>query len=67
LICAGSVDKTVRILDIKTQRARWTFTGHGDTVNALTVLLRSPKMLSGSADRTIKLWDYDKGQIISTV
>jgi WD40 repeat protein len=67
LLCAGSVDKTVRVLDLKTQRARASLTGHQDTVNSLSVLLRLPRIVSASSDRTLKLWDYDKAQIVSTV
>ncbi len=67
LICAGSVDKTVRVIDLKTQRARHTFTGHTDTVNALTVMIRVPQIVSGGGDRTLKLWDYEKEQLMANV
>jgi len=67
LICAGSVDKTIRVFDLKAQRSKHCFTGHGDTINSISALLRSARIVSGASDRTIKLWDYEKMQILTTV
>ena len=61
VLAASSVaDHLIKTFNIKTQRVMNTLSGHKDNINAIKCCLRSRKIWSGSSDRTIKLWDYDK-------
>ncbi|PPS42700.1 serine/threonine-protein kinase [Chroococcidiopsis sp. TS-821] len=43
-----------------------TLSGHADTVWSVAVKPNSSNILSGSSDRTIKLWDVSNGQLLQT-
>ncbi|XP_065055783.1 autophagy-related protein 16-1-like [Rhopilema esculentum] len=58
LILATSNDKACRIWTISDQRIRHTLTGHSEKVLAARFLgADSSKIVSGSHDRTLKIWD----------
>ena len=44
-----------------------TLTGHSDGVRAVALSADSMRALSGSADKTLKLWDLTTGEIIRTL
>lgn len=43
-----------------------TLTGHADVVNTLALSKDGQFLVSGSADKTVKLWDAAKGRVIKT-
>jgi WD40 repeat protein len=43
-----------------------TLSGHSDTVWSVAVRPNSQNILSGSSDRTIKLWDISSGKLLQT-
>lgn len=60
-ILASSCDMATRVWCLSTQRLIHTLTGHSAKVNSAKFLGTPTKIASGSADRTIKLWDVTKG------
>jgi autophagy-related protein 16 len=66
VILASSVDFATRVWSLKTHRLNLTLTGHGHKVNSAKFLGISNKIASGAADRTIKLWDLNRGACIRT-
>jgi len=67
LVVTASLDKTVKSWDMRqAQRpCTRTFTGHGGPVGCLQ--FDSRKVLSGSADETVKVWDLGTGKCLSTL
>ncbi len=43
-----------------------TLTGHNDSVDAVAVTSDSKKIISGSYDKTLKVWDIETGKCIAT-
>ncbi|OGT07156.1 MAG: hypothetical protein A2X78_00280 [Gammaproteobacteria bacterium GWE2_37_16] len=61
MLISGSLDKTIGIGNITTGIREQQLTGHHNTVTALVMLpAGGGKLISGSDDKTIKLWDIDK-------
>jgi WD40 repeat protein len=44
-----------------------TFEGHNDAVNAVTISPDGKFLISGSADRTIKIWHLVRGELRQTL
>jgi WD40 repeat protein/TPR repeat protein len=65
-LASGSVDKTIKLWDVKTGQCLHTLTGHSSSVYALTVL-PDGRLVSGSLDNTIKLWDASNGKCLHTL
>lgn len=65
-ILASSCDHATRVWSLNTRRLNLTLTGHAAKVNAAKFLGTPHKIASGSADRTIKLWDVHQGACIRT-
>jgi WD40 repeat protein len=62
LVISGSSDKTVKIWDITTSLCINTFTGHHGTVNAVSFIPNSNKVVSTSVvDMSIKIWSRSFG------
>ena len=61
LLASGSVDRTIRLWDLKNGGLEaGRLQGHDGSVNALAVLPDSP-LASGSEDKSIRLWDLGTG------
>lgn len=56
----GTIKAWVKSLDMR------TLTGHADAVNAIALSKDCQFLVSGSADKTVKLWDTAKGRLIKT-
>ena len=67
LLAAASTEHKAMIWRLKTMRSVHTLAGHKDTINASKFSFVTKSLLTGSADRTIKLWDLDKGTNTRTV
>jgi WD40 repeat protein len=63
LIIGGS-DKTIKILDISTQKVEKILKGHSKAVTCLAISPDGRLLFSGSSDTTIKIWDLDKQEYI---
>jgi len=65
-LISGSLDKTIKLWDLKSQTCVATLTGHGKSVEALA-LLPDGRLVSGSKDNTIKLWDLKSQVCVATL
>lgn len=65
-LLASSCDMATRVWSLNSQRLNLTLTGHSAKVNSAKFLGAPNKIASGSADRTIKLWDVNRGSCIRT-
>jgi WD40 repeat protein len=66
---AGGNDKTIKILQLAENKVK-TLKGHSDWFGGITSLTFSPDgktLISGSQDKTIKLWNLETSQEISTL
>ena len=65
-ILASSGDFATRVWSLNSQRLNLTLTGHSAKVNSAKFLGVPDRIASGSADRTLKLWDVNRGACIRT-
>jgi WD40 repeat protein len=61
LLASASSDKTIRIWDVKTGRARSILKGHSGPVRAVAFSPNGRLLVSASADETLSLWDVETG------
>jgi len=54
----------VRVWDLATGHAR-VLEGHGARVNAMAITPNGRTAVSGSYDRTVRVWDLANGQILA--
>lgn len=76
-LVSGGADKTVRVWDLATLGdpalspgdvlARLQLQGHTGLINSVAISPDGRWIASGSADRTIRLWQADNGQLIRTL
>ncbi|XP_006637931.1 autophagy-related protein 16-1 isoform X2 [Lepisosteus oculatus] len=66
-LLAASNDFASRIWTVDDQRLRHTLTGHSGKVLSARFLLDNARIVSGSYDRTLKLWDLRSKVCIKTV
>lgn len=66
LLLVASSDQAVRLLDLQRRRLVHTLRGHRGLVSACGWLQGSRAFTAG-ADRTVKLWDVEKGQVLRSM
>jgi len=52
----------VKVWDAQTGREELSLTGHADTVTGVAVGAEGERIVSGSRDGTVKVWDGRKSQ-----
>lgn len=65
MAATGSVDGSISIWDVQTQRLRATL-NHDDAVVKVKFVKNSPMLATCSADRTVKMWDARTGQCLKS-
>ena len=67
LLAGASTEHKVVLFKLKTMRSLHTFQGHKETINACKFSFVTKSLLTGSQDRTIKIWDIERGNNTKTV
>ncbi|KAF8583454.1 WD40 repeat-like protein [Ramaria rubella] len=63
-ICAGSTDWNVKVWSASTGQCLSTLSGHTALVRALSFNPRTGRLISGSYDKTVKMWNIHTGTMI---
>ncbi|WP_405792538.1 WD40 repeat domain-containing protein [Streptomyces sp. NBC_00029] len=66
-LATGSTDKTVRLWNVATGKARAPLTGHTAKVNSVAFSRDGRTVASGSDDFTVRLWDVHTGKTRATL
>ena len=64
LVASASLDKTVKIWDIRNEICRLSFIGHSDGVFSTAFSRDSRSVFSVSADKTLQKFDAETGQVL---
>jgi WD40 repeat protein/uncharacterized caspase-like protein len=67
LALTGSIDKTVKLWDLKSGRLIRTLNGHSQAVNSVAITPDGQRGLTGSDDKTAMYWDLENGTMICTL
>ena len=67
LIAAGGSDKSVRLMDLRMQKLRRTFTEHRGTINSALFANKGRVLVTAGTDRCIKLWDTVQARCVRTI
>ena len=62
----SSLDFKIRIVNLDSMKISQVLTGHQDLVSGIS-FLRRDFLVSGGADRVIKVWDVQKGKTMNSV
>jgi len=63
-ICSGSTDWNIKVWSASTGQHLSTLSGHTALVRALSFNPRTGRLISGSYDKTVKMWDIRTGTMI---
>lgn len=69
-IASGGRDDTIRLWDVAdgiSDAALYTFSGHTDRITGLAFNPDLTLLASASADRSVRLWDTNSGELIRTI
>ena len=68
LVASGSLDATIRIWNIKRrQLAVNPLKGHNNSISAIAYSPDGTRLISGSDDKTVRIWNSETGQLLSTL
>lgn len=67
LLLAASSDHALRLLDLGAQRLLHTLRGHLGSLRACGFLRGGAQAFTASTDRTVKLWDLERGQTLRSI
>jgi WD40 repeat protein len=56
----------IKVIDAMTMKEEATLEGHGDVVTCLVFHPKTAHLASGSADKTVRIWDLDKRESVSS-
>lgn len=65
-LLTASDDHTATIIDLETGKSRM-LDGHGDEVWSIGIASDGKRAVTGSKDRSIRLWDFTTGQLLKTL
>ncbi|RYO95067.1 hypothetical protein DL766_009005 [Monosporascus sp. MC13-8B] len=60
---ATGEDRLIRVWDIASRTIRNTFSGHEQDIHSVEFARDGRTIASGSHDRTVRLWDFETGQL----
>ena len=66
-VASGSLDKTVKIWEIQTNKCLSTLQGHTSMVNSVSFSSDGRYVASGSLDETVKIWEIQTNKCLSTL
>jgi autophagy-related protein 16 len=66
-LLTGTSEKTVELYNYSINKFKCTLTGHSSKINAVSFTNDREKCASSSDDRTIKIWDLEKGFCTNTI
>jgi WD40 repeat protein len=66
VVSSYNIDHEFYLLDVSTDRKVRTFKGHTDYVNSVAFSPDGKYILSGSRDKTLKLWEVSSGREVRT-
>ncbi|PTL76439.1 TIR domain-containing protein [Vitiosangium sp. GDMCC 1.1324] len=67
LVVSASLDKTLKVWEVKTGRKLATLVGHGESVNGCAVTPDGRRVVSASDDKTLKVWRVETGRELATL
>jgi WD40 repeat protein len=67
ILASSSMDRTVKLWDIRTGQCLKTLEGHTHCVRSVAFNPQGNMLASSSEDRTVKLWDIVTGQCLATL
>jgi len=56
-ILSGSLDRAIRVWDVRDRECKWALRGHDEWVNGIAVSSDGTTIVSGSGDKTVRIWD----------
>jgi len=56
-ILSGSLDRAIRVWDVRERECKWALRGHDEWVNGIAVSSDGSTIVSGSGDKTVRIWD----------
>jgi len=56
-ILSGSLDRAIRVWDVRERECKWALRGHDEWVNGISVSSDGTTICSGSGDKTVRIWD----------
>ncbi|TNV82597.1 hypothetical protein FGO68_gene6701 [Halteria grandinella] len=66
LLAVSTLDSQIRVLNTQNFKLSNILTGHKDVINGLSFLSQS-QLVSGSADRMIRIWDLTTGKALDSI